>query len=492
MDGPGARDRVGSSVLDAIGRTPLVELARITRDLEGRILAKLEYLNPGGSKKDRIALRMIRDAETSGALSPGQPVVELTSGNTGTGLAIVCSVTGHPFVAVMSAGNSEERAQMMRAMGAEVLLVDQSAGSQDGHVSGDDLALVETVAARTARDRGAYRADQFHLDGNPAAHEDMGAEIWEQCGGDVDVFCEFVGTGGTLAGVGRFLKAQRASIACYAVEPEGAAVLAGDPLIEPSHRIQGGGYSMPSLPLLDPAVVNGFVQVSDTDAIDATRRLSRLEGVFAGFLIGRVSLRRRAHARRPTRGRHDRHRAGGFRHEVPEHRPVGRRLITTDRRRPAVGAMKPSTRGGDMGVASRKGPVHPALLEVAEERAKSIQNRIADIITRFAGSMLFVYLHITWFSVWIAAGVEGYPYGLLTMIVSLEAIFLSTFVMITQNRQDDARRHLADREWQMVRSEERQNETLIALSGQILELTTRIHEMTLAHTAEPGRRPDGD
>ena len=112
-------------MLDAIGATPLVELSRITRDLDGRILAKLDYLNPGGSKKDRIALRMIRDAEASGDLVPGQPVVELTSGNTGTGLAIVCAVTGHQFVAVMSAGNSEERAQMMRALGAEVILVDQ-------------------------------------------------------------------------------------------------------------------------------------------------------------------------------------------------------------------------------------------------------------------------------------------------------------------------------------------------------------------------------
>jgi cysteine synthase len=260
--GRGPKSTVASSVLSAIGGTPLVELSRITRDLDGRILAKLEYLNPGGSKKDRIALRMIRDAEASGELKPGQPVVELTSGNTGTGLAIVCAVTGHPFVAVMSAGNSEERAQMMRALGAEVVLVDQQEGSQVGHVSGDDLALVEEVAARTARELSAYRADQFHLDGNAAAHEDTAAEIWEQSGGDVDNFCEFVGTGGTFAGIARFLKAQDPLIACYAVEPEGAAVLAGEPLTEPGHRIQGGGYAMPSLP--------------------------RLEGIFAGFSSGAV------------------------------------------------------------------------------------------------------------------------------------------------------------------------------------------------------------
>lgn len=287
-EGIRARETVGSSVLDAIGHTPLVELSRITRDLDGRILAKLDYLNPGGSKKDRIALRMIRDAEASGDLAPGQRVVELTSGNTGTGLAIVCAVTGHPFVAVMSAGNSEERAQMMRALGAEVIVVDQQRGSKDGHVSGDDLALVEEVAARTAVERGAYRADQFRLPGNPAAHEETAAEIWEQSGGDVDVFCEFPGSGGTFAGMARFLKSQDPSIACYVVEPAGAAVLAGEPVTEQGHRIQGGGYSMTSLPLLDPALVDGFLQVPDTDAIDTARRLAREEGIFAGFSSGAV------------------------------------------------------------------------------------------------------------------------------------------------------------------------------------------------------------
>ncbi|HOI45097.1 MAG TPA: pyridoxal-phosphate dependent enzyme, partial [Candidatus Aminicenantes bacterium] len=116
------------SIVEAIGETPLVELSRITRGLGGRILAKLEYLNPGLSKKDRIAPQMIEDAEAQGLLEPGQTVVELTSGNTGTGLAIVCAVKGHPFVAVMSKGNSEERARMMKALGAEVVLVDQLAG----------------------------------------------------------------------------------------------------------------------------------------------------------------------------------------------------------------------------------------------------------------------------------------------------------------------------------------------------------------------------
>ncbi len=141
-------------------------------------------------------------------------------------------------------------------------------------------------------------------------------------------------------------------------------------------------------------------------------------------------------------------------------------------------------------VASRK-PIHPALLEHAEERARSVQNRVADAITGFAGSMWFAYVHVVWFTVWIAAGVETYPFGLLTMIVSLEAIFLSTFVMISQNRQDDARRRLADQEWRMVQSEGQQNEDLLAISTQILDLTKAIHELTRAHTATGGGAPAG-
>src|SRR5512145_2567299 len=157
------QDTLLDSVLGAIGNTPLVELSRITRGLEGRILAKLDYLNPGFWKKDRIALQMIEEAETEGALQPGQTVVELTSGNTGTGLSIVCAVKGYPFVAVMSKGNSMERARMMSALGAEVVLVDQLPGSKPGQVSGGDLELVETEARRIVLERSAFRADQFNL-----------------------------------------------------------------------------------------------------------------------------------------------------------------------------------------------------------------------------------------------------------------------------------------------------------------------------------------
>jgi uncharacterized membrane protein len=135
-----------------------------------------------------------------------------------------------------------------------------------------------------------------------------------------------------------------------------------------------------------------------------------------------------------------------------------------------------------MAMVARQMPAHPALREHREERAQSLQNRIADAITSFAGSMWFVYLHILWFALWIGLGAEGYPYGLLTMVVSLEAIFLSTFVLISQNRQDEARRHMADDEYRVVQVEERQNEELLRLSNQILELTRSIEKLTRAHT----------
>ena len=197
-----------SSTIEAIGDTPLVELARLTRNLPGRLIVKLEYLNPGFSKKDRIARQIIEDAEGDGTLAPGHTVVELTSGNTGTGLAIVCAVKGYPFVAVMSKGNSPERARMMRALGAEVVLVEQLPGSQPGQVSGGDLELVERAAQRIVQERGAFRADQFHHRGNFRAHYlHTGPEILQQAAVPIDAFCDFVGTGGTFAGCAAALKA---------------------------------------------------------------------------------------------------------------------------------------------------------------------------------------------------------------------------------------------------------------------------------------------
>lgn len=277
------------SILGAIGNTPVIELSRVTNGLDGRIVAKLDYLNPGLSRKDRIAREMIMTALSDGELTPGQTVVELTSGNTGTGLAIVCAVLGHPFVAVMSEGNSPERARMMQSLGAEVVLVAQTESSQPGHVTGDDLGLVEERARQLTLERDAFRADQFSRQSNRRAHEThTGPELWDQTDGDIDAFCDFVGTGGTYAGVTLALKARRPGVKCYIVEPERSRVLAGEGMVSPHHRIQGGGYSMEDLEMLRGVPVDGYLPVSDDDAIATSRELARLEGVFAGFSSGAV------------------------------------------------------------------------------------------------------------------------------------------------------------------------------------------------------------
>ncbi len=274
------------SVVEAIGNTPMVTLSRITEGLAGGIVAKLEFLNPGYSKKDRIARQMIEDAEAQGQIQPGDTIVELTSGNTGAGLAIVCAAKGYHFVAVMSRGNSMERAGMMRALGAEVVLVDQLPESVPGQVSGADLARVEAKAQAIAQARGAYRADQFQLAGNARAHYATTApEIMRQAGG-IDAFCDFVGSGGSFVGCARYFKEKNPAIQCYIVEPEGAAALAGETVTRPNHKIQGGGYAMPELPLLDRGLVDGFLKVRDQEAMAMARRLAREEGLFAGFSAG--------------------------------------------------------------------------------------------------------------------------------------------------------------------------------------------------------------
>lgn len=278
---------ISSSALGAIGNTPLVDLARVTSGLNGKILAKLEFLNPGFSKKDRIAQSMIEDGEATGNLKHGQVVVELTSGNTGTGLAIVCAIKGYPFVAVMSKGNSTERARMMRALGAEVILVDQLPDSVKGKVSGGDLELVELRTREVVKERGAFRADQFRLESSSRAHYlHTAPEIWAQSGGEIDVFCDFVGTGSSFSGCAKYFKEQERDIECFIVEPSGASILAGQEIEKPNHRIQGGGYGMAELPLLDKSQVDGFVQIDDEKAMETSRKLASTEGIFSGFSSG--------------------------------------------------------------------------------------------------------------------------------------------------------------------------------------------------------------
>jgi len=277
------------NIYEAIGETPLLHLHRITDyyGVEGNIYAKLEYLNPGYSKKDRPALQMIEEAEACGALIRGQTVIELTSGNTGTGLALVCQAKGHPFIAVMSEGNSQERARMMRALGAEVVLVPQCGGSVRGQVSGRDLEQVEMRTEELTRERGAFRADQFRLDSSYRAHLlHTAEEFWIQSEGSIDCFVDFVGSGGTFEGCAEGLKAHRPDIRCYLAEPESAAVYAGKSLVnEGRHTIQGCGYAM-ELPKIQRRYIDGLVQVNDEDACRMARDLARIEGTFVGISSG--------------------------------------------------------------------------------------------------------------------------------------------------------------------------------------------------------------
>jgi cysteine synthase A len=277
---------VCASVLDAIGRTPLVELSRLAEGLPGRVLAKLESYGPGHSVKDRIALRMVDDAEAAGALRPGGAIVELTSGNTGTGLAIVAAVRGYRFYAVMSEGNSVERQRMLRALGAEVVLVPQADGLRPGIVTGEDLALVEQRAEELTRELGAFRPDQFTNPSNVAAHEETtGVEIWEQTGGRVDVWVASIGTTGTFTGVARTLKRRRPEVRCFAAEPASARRIAGCEVTDTHHAIQGTGYDMVP-PQWDRTLCDGFLGVSDADARATARALAIREGIFTGYSGG--------------------------------------------------------------------------------------------------------------------------------------------------------------------------------------------------------------
>lgn len=280
---------VANSVLDTIGDTPVVSADRLVHQLglSGRLLVKLEYMNPGLSKKDRVARELIEEARHTGELEPGQQVVELTSGNTGTGLAIVCSILGHPFTAVMSRGNSVERARMMSALGAEVVLVDQAEGSTPGHVSGADLDLVEAETRRLVESRGAFRADQFGRAGSMLAHQRFtGPELWAAAGGRIDAFADFVGSAGSFTGVMRAFRDVGATVRGYVVEPKGAEVLAGGETTRPNHAIQGGGYSRTDLPLYDASLVSGCLSVSDDDAVATARLLARTEGILGGYSTG--------------------------------------------------------------------------------------------------------------------------------------------------------------------------------------------------------------
>jgi cysteine synthase A len=278
--------RLCSSILDTVGWTPLVALERLSPAGGAKVLVKVESTNPGASVKDRIALQMIEDAERAGKLGPGGAVVELTSGNTGTGLAIACAVKGYRLYAVMSEGNTVERRRMLRALGAEVVVVPQAGGPRPGKVTKEDLALVEQRAIELTAELGAFRPDQFQNISNTRAHElGTGPEIWEQSGGRVDVWLANVGTAGCFIGVARALKQRNPALRAYVVEPETVPVLAGKPIADTRHKIEGTGYGA-IVPLWDPTLCDGYLTVSDDEAQQTARALATREGIFGGYSSG--------------------------------------------------------------------------------------------------------------------------------------------------------------------------------------------------------------
>ncbi|HQM37852.1 MAG TPA: cysteine synthase A [Candidatus Bipolaricaulis anaerobius] len=260
------------AVTELIGNTPLVRL-RLGEGTGARILAKLEMWNPLGSVKDRVAWAMIADAEERGALVPGTTVVEPTSGNTGIGLAFVCALRGYPLVLTMPEAMSPERRAILAALGAELVLTPAAAGMAGA-----------VRAARELAARGAFLPNQFENPANPRAHERTTAEeIWRDTGGEVDVFVAGIGTGGTITGVGRFLKRRRPGVRIVGVEPEASPVLAGgSPGV---HRIEGIGAGFVP-PVLDRAVLDEVLPVAEDEAEAMARRLARTEGILAGISSG--------------------------------------------------------------------------------------------------------------------------------------------------------------------------------------------------------------
>ncbi len=272
---------IPASALDLVGRTPLIALDRAHPGPE-RILAKAEFLQPGGSVKDRAARAILLAAGADGRLRPGAPVVEMTSGNMGAGLAVACAVLGHPLVVTMSAGNSAQRARMLEALGAEVVLVPQADGAP-GQVTGADVAAAAEVAQRLAAERGGFYVDQFNALEGPGAHEaTTGPEIWEQAGGRVDAWVACVGTGATFLGVAAALRARNPFITCAAVEPAGCEPLGGRPVTKPRHLLQGTGYGAVP-PHWDAALMNLSIPVTDDDAERWRRLLATREGLHVGY-----------------------------------------------------------------------------------------------------------------------------------------------------------------------------------------------------------------
>lgn len=260
-----------------IGKTPLLELTHIEKEagLKTRILAKLEYFNPAGSVKDRIAKAMIDEAEASGKLKPGSTIIEPTSGNTGIGLASVAAARGYRIIITMPETMSVERRQLMKAYGAELVLTEGDKGMKGA------IARAEELAKEIP---DSFLPGQFVNPANPAAHRSTtGPEIWADTDGAVDFFVAGVGTGGTITGVGRYLKEQNPAVKVVAVEPKDSPVLSGGR--SGAHKIQGIGAGF-VLEVLDTAVYDEIISVSNEDAFATGRLVGRKEGILVGISSG--------------------------------------------------------------------------------------------------------------------------------------------------------------------------------------------------------------
>ena len=263
-----------SNAAQTVGRTPLVELRRVGRELPARILAKLEMRNPCGSVKDRLGVALIEDAEARGALRPGMTIVEATGGNTGIGLAFAAAIRRHRLILTMPEAMSAERVALLAHLGAEVVLT-------PGILMTEAVSRAHDIVASTP---GAIMLDQFTNQANPAMHRrTTGPEIWNDSGGTVDAFVAGVGTGGTITGVGWLLKERNPEVRIVAVEPAGAALLSGGAAGQ--HRIPGIGVGF--IPeVLDRSVIDEVIAVSDEDAFAGSRRLAAEEGILAGVSSG--------------------------------------------------------------------------------------------------------------------------------------------------------------------------------------------------------------
>jgi cystathionine beta-synthase len=269
---------IHDDIVHAIGGTPMVRLGRIHPHVN--LVAKLEFLNPGGSGKDRIGLAMIERAEKEGWLQDGGTIVEPTSGNTGVALAMAAALRGYRLIAVMADKQSKDKQDLLRALGAEVVVCPTD-------VAPDDPRSYYSVAARLAEEiPGAYRPDQYSNPANPDAQYDTtGAEIWEQTDGLVSVFATGVGTGGTITGIGRYLKEQNPEVTVVGVDPEGSIYTAeSDEDVRP-YLTEGVGEDFwPET--FDPGIVDAFEMVTDEEALHMTRRLAEEEGLLVGGSSG--------------------------------------------------------------------------------------------------------------------------------------------------------------------------------------------------------------